>query len=51
MTFAGIKQVREKLTPQLTPREMGTITSVATGIDNELFDVTSGFEALSVEDK
>jgi F-type H+-transporting ATPase subunit alpha len=30
--FAGIGQVREAFTPQLTPREMGTITSVATGI-------------------
>ena len=30
--FAGIKQVREAFTPQLTPREVGTITSVATGI-------------------
>ncbi|MGD1045308.1 MAG: alternate F1F0 ATPase, F1 subunit alpha [Bacteroidota bacterium] len=31
-TFAGISQVRESYTPQLTPREVGTITSVATGI-------------------
>ena len=31
-TFAGIRQVREAFTPQLTPREVGTITSVATGI-------------------
>jgi len=30
--FAGIRQVREAFTPQLTPREVGTITSVATGI-------------------
>jgi len=30
--FAGINQVREMFTPQLTPREVGTITSVATGI-------------------
>jgi F-type H+-transporting ATPase subunit alpha len=30
--FAGISQVRESFTPQLTPREVGTITSVATGI-------------------
>ena len=30
--FAGINQVREKFTPQLKPREIGTITSVATGI-------------------
>ena len=30
--FAGINQVRETFTPQLTPREVGTITSVATGI-------------------
>jgi F-type H+-transporting ATPase subunit alpha len=31
-TFAGISQVREAYTPQLTSREVGTITSVATGI-------------------
>jgi F-type H+-transporting ATPase subunit alpha len=31
-TFAGINQVREAFTPQLVPREVGTITSVATGI-------------------
>jgi F-type H+-transporting ATPase subunit alpha len=30
--FAGISQVREAFTPQLRPREVGTITSVATGI-------------------
>jgi len=30
--FAGISHVREAFTPQLTPREVGTITSVNTGI-------------------
>lgn len=30
--FAGIMQVRETFTPQLRPVEVGTITSVATGI-------------------
>ncbi|MGB5651005.1 MAG: F0F1 ATP synthase subunit alpha, partial [Sedimenticolaceae bacterium] len=30
--FAGISQAREAFTPQLQPREVGTITSVATGI-------------------
>jgi F-type H+/Na+-transporting ATPase subunit alpha len=30
--FAGICQVREAFTPQLRPREVGTITSIATGI-------------------
>ena len=30
--FAAIGQVREAFTPALTPREVGTITSVATGI-------------------
>jgi len=30
--FAEISQVRETFTPQLTPREVGTVTSVATGI-------------------
>jgi F-type H+-transporting ATPase subunit alpha len=31
-TFAGISQVREAFTPQLTPLETGTITTVSTGI-------------------
>jgi len=31
-TLAGIGQVREAFTPQLRPREVGTITSVGTGI-------------------
>jgi len=30
--FTGISQAREAFTPELTPREVGTITSVATGI-------------------
>jgi F-type H+/Na+-transporting ATPase subunit alpha len=30
--FAGIRQVREAFVPQLRPREMGTVTSIATGI-------------------
>jgi len=30
--FAGIARVREAFTPQLKPREVGTITSIATGI-------------------
>ena len=30
--FAEINQVRETFTPQLIPREVGTVTSVATGI-------------------
>jgi len=31
-TFAGISRVRETFTPQLNPREVGTITNVADGI-------------------
>ncbi len=31
-TFDGISQVRKAFTPELIPREVGTITSVATGI-------------------
>jgi len=31
-TFAGISHVREAFTPHLAPREIGTITSIATGI-------------------
>lgn len=30
--FSGIGQARESFKPQLTPREVGTITSIATGI-------------------
>jgi F-type H+-transporting ATPase subunit alpha len=30
--FAGISQAREAFTPRLRPREVGTITSIATGI-------------------
>ena len=30
--FAGVSQVREAFAPQLAPREVGTITSIATGI-------------------
>ena len=30
--FSGISQARESFVPALTPREVGTITSVATGI-------------------
>ncbi|MEX2117338.1 MAG: alternate F1F0 ATPase, F1 subunit alpha [Bacteroidota bacterium] len=32
ITFDGISQVRKAFTPQLKPREVGTITSVGTGI-------------------
>src|ERR1022692_2069781 len=32
VVFAGISQVREAFTPEMTPREVGTITSIATGI-------------------
>ena len=31
-TFAGLSEAREHFTPSLTPREVGTITSVSTGI-------------------
>jgi F-type H+-transporting ATPase subunit alpha len=31
-TFAGISQLRETFTPQLTPHEVGTIMTVSTGI-------------------
>ena len=30
--FAGIRQARDAFVPQLRPREVGTITSIATGI-------------------
>ena len=44
--FAGISQVREAFTPQLTLREMGTITSVSTGIAKVSGLPGVGFEEL-----
>ena len=45
-TFAGISQAREAFTPQLTPREVGTITSVSTGIAKVSGLPGVGFEEL-----
>jgi F-type H+-transporting ATPase subunit alpha len=45
-TFSGINQVREAFTPQLTPREVGTITSIATGIAKVSGLPAVGFEEL-----
>src|SRR5580658_6736831 len=45
-TFSGISQVREAFTPQLTPREVGTITSIATGIAKVSGLPGVGFEEL-----
>ena len=45
-TFAAIDQVREAFTPQLTPREVGTITSIATGIAKVSGLPGVGFEEL-----
>jgi F-type H+-transporting ATPase subunit alpha len=45
-TFSGISQVREAFTPQLTPREVGTITSIATGIAKVSGLAAVGFEEL-----
>jgi len=45
-TFAGISQVREAFTPQLTLREVGTITSIATGIAKVSGLPGVGFEEL-----
>src|SRR5450432_2739996 len=44
--FAGISQVREAFTPQLTPHEVGTITNVATGIAKVTGLPSVGFEEL-----
>jgi F-type H+/Na+-transporting ATPase subunit alpha len=44
--FAGIGQVREAFTPQLTPREVGTITNVSTGIARVSGLPGVGFEEL-----
>src|SRR5271167_2521450 len=45
-TFAGISQVREASTPRLTPREIGTIVSIATGIAKVSGLPGVGFEEL-----
>lgn len=44
--LAGISQVREAFTPQLVPREVGTITSIATGIAKISGLPSVGFEEL-----
>jgi F-type H+/Na+-transporting ATPase subunit alpha len=44
--FDGIGQVRETFTPQLTPREVGTITNVSTGIARVSGLPGVGFEEL-----
>jgi len=45
-TFAGISQVREAFTPQLAPHEVGTITTVSTGIAKVSGLPGVGFEEL-----
>jgi F-type H+/Na+-transporting ATPase subunit alpha len=45
-TFAGMGEAREAFTPQLTPREVGTITSIATGIAKVSGLPGVGFEEL-----
>jgi F-type H+-transporting ATPase subunit alpha len=45
-TFAGIRQVREAFTPQLTPHEVGTIKNVSTGIARVSGLPGVGFEEL-----
>jgi len=44
--FAGISEAREAFTLQLAPREVGTITSIATGIAKVSGLPTVGFEEL-----
>lgn len=44
--FAGISQTREAFIPQLTPREVGTITSVSIGIAKVSGLPSVGFEEL-----
>ena len=44
--FAGISKVREEFAPQLTPREVGMITNVSTGIAKVTGLPSVGFEEL-----
>ncbi|MGI8435282.1 MAG: F0F1 ATP synthase subunit alpha, partial [Chthoniobacterales bacterium] len=45
-TFAGIERAREAFAPSLTPREVGTIISVSTGIARVAGLPNAGFEEL-----
>src|ERR1700685_4483183 len=44
--FEGISHAREAFTPQLTPREVGTVTNVSTGIATVSGLPSAGFEEL-----
>src|SRR5450759_5157166 len=44
--FTEISEIRESFTPKLTPREVGTITTVSTGIANVSGLPSVGFEGL-----
>ncbi|MGR9107976.1 MAG: alternate F1F0 ATPase, F1 subunit alpha [Gammaproteobacteria bacterium] len=46
--FAGISQVRGAFTPKLTPHEVGTITTISTGIAKISGLPSAGFEELLV---
>jgi len=46
--FAGLSQGREAFTPQLAPREIGTITSIATGIAKVSGLPNAGFDELLI---
>src|SRR6204780_5996466 len=45
-TFAGISQARDAYPPELTPREVGTVTDVSTGIARVSGLPGAGFEEL-----
>ncbi|MFA6239690.1 MAG: F0F1 ATP synthase subunit alpha, partial [Candidatus Hydrogenedentales bacterium] len=45
-TFAGLSEAREKFAPQLTPREVGTVTNVSAGIAKVSGLAGVGFEEL-----
>jgi F-type H+/Na+-transporting ATPase subunit alpha len=45
-TFSGIRHARETFVPQLTPREVGTIATVSTGIATVVGLPSAGFEEL-----
>src|SRR5580698_6315731 len=44
--FAGISEAREAFTPRLAPQEVGTITSISTGIAKVSGLPSVGFEEL-----
>ena len=46
--FAGVGRAREAFTPRLTPREVGTITSVSTGVARVSGPIVTSWTAIGI---